>query len=261
MNKFDSRDEGRGDNTPFRLGLSVGRKTTPNRTSQAAEVVEALRSGKQPVFGVGTPHQFPNCPWCGTPIDPGQHIAVEQYPSGRGRTLIYCGDSLGQCEYSRRKAADEGLPLLVVDEEIYRRPPSMLIATVDKFAQMAWHGPVQTLFGRVNGFCPRHGFRSPELEDTNSHQEAGRFPATVTQPHALLRPPDLIIQDELHLISGPLGSLVGIYEGAVDRLATWKVDGHDIRPKVIASTATVRRAQAQVSALSTVKFACSLPQD
>jgi hypothetical protein len=70
-----------------------------------------------------------------------------------------------------------------------------------------------------------------------------------TQPHALLRPPDLIIQDELHLISGPLGSLVGIYEGAVDQLAIWDVDGKKVRPKVIASTATVRRAQAQMAAL------------
>ena len=137
----------------------------------------------------------------------------------------------------------------MVDEEIYRHPPSMLIATVDKFAQMAWQGPVQTLFGQVTGYCPRHGFRSPELEDTNSHQAAGKLPPVATQPHALLRPPDLIIQDELHLISGPLGSLVGIYEGAVDELATWDVNGKRVRPKVIASTATVRRAQAQVSAL------------
>jgi hypothetical protein len=234
---------------PFRLGLWVGRKTTPNRTAQSAEVVEALRSGRRPVFGVGSPHQFPNCPWCGTAINPGQHITVEQYPSGRARTLIYCGDPLGQCEYSRRNSPEEGLPLMVVDEEIYRRPPSMLIATVDKFAQMAWQGAVQTLFGQVTGWCPRHGFRSPELEDTNSHQAAGRFPAIATRPHSLLRPPDLIIQDELHLISGPLGSLVGIYEGAVDQLATWEVDGQKIRPKVIASTATVRRAQAQVAAL------------
>jgi len=242
-------DTTRWGEAPFRLGLWVGRKTTPNRTSQSAEVVEALRSGKRPVFGVGSPHQFQACPWCGAAIDPGQHITVEHYPGGRARTLIYCGDSLGQCEYSRRKSPDEGLPLLVVDEEIYRRPPSMLIATVDKFAQMAWQGPVQTLFGQVTGWCPRHGFRSPELEDTNSHQAAGRFPAVASRPHALLRPPDLIIQDELHLISGPLGSLVGIYEGAVDRLATWEVDGKKVRPKVIASTATVRRAQAQVSAL------------
>jgi hypothetical protein len=235
--------------TPFRLGLWVGRKTTPNRTEQSAEVVEALRSGRRPVFGVGSPHQFAACPWCGAVIDPGQHIMVEHYPSGRARTLIYCGDARGQCEYSRRQSPDEGLPLLVVDEEIYRRPPSMLIATVDKFAQMAWQGPVQALFGQVTGWCPRHGFRSPDLEDTNSHQAAGRFPAIATRPHALLRPPDLIIQDELHLISGPLGSLVGIYEGAVDQLATWEVDGKKVRPKVIASTATVRRAAAQVAAL------------
>jgi hypothetical protein len=244
-----SGEAARWGETPFRLGLWVGRKTTPNRTSQSAEVVEALRSGKRPVFGVGTPHQFPACPWCGAPIDPGQHITVEHYPAGRARTLIHCGDSLGRCEYLRRKSPDEGLPLLVVDEEIYRRPPAMLIATVDKFAQMAWQGPVQMLFGQVTGWCPRHGFRSPELEDTNSHQAAGRFPAVATRPHALLRPPDLIIQDELHLISGPLGSLVGIYEGAVDHLATWEVDGKKVRPKVIASTATVRRAAAQVSAL------------
>ena len=73
--------------TPFRLGLWVGRKTTPNRTAQSAEVVEKLRSGGRPVFGVGSPHQFSACPWCGTPIDPGQHITVEHYPSGRARTI------------------------------------------------------------------------------------------------------------------------------------------------------------------------------
>jgi hypothetical protein len=79
----------------------------------------------------------------------------------------------------------------------------MLIATVDKFAQMAWQGPVQTLFGQVTGWCPRHGFRSPELGGYELSSGGGRFPAIATRPHALLRPPDLIIQDELHLISGP----------------------------------------------------------
>ena len=111
------------------------------------------------------------------------------------------------------QSPDEGLPLWWWMKRS-TGCPSMMIATVDKFAQMAWQGQVQTLFGQVNGYCPRHGFRSPELEDTNSHQAAGDFPRSPPSPMHCLRPPDLIIQDELHLISGPLGSLVGIYEGA-----------------------------------------------
>ena len=99
--------------TPFRLGLWVGRKTTPNRTAQSAEVVEALRSGRRPVFGVGSPHQFSACPWCGAPIDPGQHITVEHYPAGRARTIIFCGDTLGRvrilaAQVAGRRAAAGG---------------------------------------------------------------------------------------------------------------------------------------------------------
>lgn len=234
---------------PFRIGLWVGRKTTPNTTAQSQQAVEAQRSTRPLPAGIGSPHQLLTCPWCGTPINAGRNILVEGYPSGRARTLVFCGDSLGRCEFTQRNSPDEGLPVVVVDEEIYRRPPSMLIATVDKFAQMAWTGEVQTLFGEIQGFCPRHGFRSPEIEDADSHQTAGSLPAVQTQSWPRLRPPDLIIQDELHLISGPLGSLVGIYECAIDHLATWEVNGRRIRPKVIASTATVRRARGQVNAL------------
>ncbi len=72
----------------------------------------------------------------------------------------------------------------------------------------------------------------------------GDLPAARTIQVPLLRPPDLIIQDELHLISGPLGTMVGLYEAAVDRLASWELDGVRVQPKVIALTATVRRAGA-----------------
>ena len=64
-----------------------------------------------------------------------------------------------------------------------------------------------------------------------------------------LPPPDLVIQDELHLISGPLGTMVGLYETALDELATVMIEGKRIRPKIVASTATVRRAENQIRAL------------
>ena len=97
----------------------------------------------------------------------------------------------------------------MVDEEIYRRLPTLLIATVDKFAQMPWNGKVQMLFGQVEGYCDRHGFRSPEIEDADAHPKKDKYPPAKTTPHPLLRPPDLIIQDELHLISRAAGDARG----------------------------------------------------
>ncbi|MEQ9485699.1 DISARM system helicase DrmA [Coleofasciculus sp. F4-SAH-05] len=226
---------------PIRIGLWVGQNSTPNYTSQSEEFTKQSRGQYQNHSG-GSPHQLTNCPWCGSKIEPGKHIHVEPVEKGRGRTLIRCGDPLGRCPFSK----GEGLPVLVVDEEIYRRLPALLIATVDKFAQMPWKGEVQMLFGQVNGYCQRHGFRSPDVDDKNRHNRTGNLPAAKTLPHPLLRPPDLIIQDELHLISGPLGTLVGLYETAIDQLSSWNVDGKRVRPKVVASTATIRQAQAQV---------------
>jgi len=244
-----------GDNrwgaTPFRLGLWVGNRTTPNTTEQSAE---KLRSDADSwrgstVGGTGSPAQLTNCPWCGKEIGPA-NIQIHAFNVGTGRTIIYCGDILGQCLFSAMKSPGEGLPAVVVDEEIYRLLPALLIATVDKFAQMPWNGSVGMLFGQVNGQCPRHGYQSPGLAvQCTSHPKTPHYPAMKVKPCSPLRPPDLIIQDELHLISGPLGTLVGLYETAVDYLSMWKVDGKSIRPKVIASTATVRRAADQMKAL------------
>lgn len=231
---------------PFRIGLWVGQKTTPNRTEQSEEFLKQKLGQYQPTSS-GSPHQLTNCPWCGSKIDPGkQHIKVESFAKGQARTLIYCGDALGRCLFTQKQSPTEGLPILVVDEEIYRRLPTLLIATVDKFAQMPWNGAVQMLFGQVEGYCQRHGFVSPEVEDSPSHPAKYGQPLAKTLPHNPLRPPDLIIQDELHLISGPLGTLVGLYETAVDKLCSWTVDGKTVRPKVIASTATIRQAREQI---------------
>ena len=236
--------------TPFRIGLWVGRRTTPNKTDDAMEAVKQLRGNHYGMAGVGTPYQLTTCPWCGSAIEPGKHLDCKPFPNEAARTLTYCGDKFGQCLFSRRQAQDEGLPVIVVDEEIYRRLPSLLIATVDKFAQMPWKGEVQMLFGMVNGYCERHGFRSPEIEDSQSHPKTRNgLPSAKSVEHTPLRPPDLIIQDELHLISGPLGTLVGLYETAIDRLCTWEVGGKKVRPKLVASTATIRSADVQVNKL------------
>lgn len=233
---------------PFRVGLWVGQRTTPNTIDEAHEAILKAH-GAGAGRGTGSPLQLTNCPWCGCDIKSGQDVSVETYGRGRARVFTFCGDQLGRCDFSRARSPDEGIPVLTVDEEIYRRLPALLIATVDKFAQMPWNGKTQMLFGQVDGYCPRHGFTSPCMEDASLHPARNGMTAVRRVDHGPLRPPDLIIQDELHLISGPLGSLVGLYETAVDQLCTWTVDGRTVRPKLIASTATIRQAREQMRSL------------
>src|SRR5262245_36562982 len=244
--KIRREDTEKWRDNPFRLGLWVGGVTTPNKTEHSREAIEKIRGNQAYQIINGTPHQLTNCPWCGYAIDPKSDIFIDGFPQGSARTIIYCGDPMGDCPFTNAQSEGEGLPVMVVDEEIYRRLPSLLIATVDKFAQMPWNGATQMLFGQVNGYCDRHGFVSPEIDDKSSHNAAGKYAKAKTTPRTALRPPDLIIQDELHLISGPLGSLVGLYETAVDSLCSWEVDGKTVRPKVVASTATIRQARDQM---------------
>jgi len=232
---------------PFSLGLWVGNRVTPGRTEDAHQAIEALRNGDRNRAGIASPAQLTSCPWCGSEISAGRDIEVDRI---LGRTLIHCGDKLGTCEFSRAGSnglAHPGLPVKVVDEEIYHRPPTMMIATVDKFAMMAWRPEVRTLFGRVDEECERHGLLWPGHDCGTGHRARGAHPAAKVKPvRAALRPPDLVIQDEFHLISGPLGTMVGLYESAVDELGTWPLGDAKVRPKVVASTATVRRAEDQV---------------
>ncbi len=226
--------------TPFTIGLWVGQKVTPNTTEESLLAIKKERDNRR---SGSTPAQLTNCPWCGSEIFPGRDIFVIKE---LGKTIIYCGDKYNQCEFGSGKSGNLGLPVVVVDEEIYRRPPSMLIATVDKFAMMAWRGQIKTLFGRVSNECDRHGLLWQDAECKGVHQRKGSFPATNIKSISPIRPPDLIIQDEFHLISGPLGTMVGLYETAIDELSSWTLDDKTVRPKVIASTATVRKAVEQV---------------
>lgn len=231
----------------FTIGLWVGNKVTPGTTEDSHRAIEDIRNPGKYHAGVASPAQLTSCPWCGSDIAPGRDIEVDK---NHGRTLVYCGDKKGRCEFSRGKSSKSphpGIPVLTVDEEIYHRPPTMMIATVDKFAMMAWRGQVRTLFGRVSQECERHGLMWPGCECNTGHRAAKGLPAAVVKPVSPIRPPDLIIQDEFHLISGPLGTMVGLYESSVDELCGWTLDGKTVKPKIVASTATVRKAKEQVN--------------
>lgn len=231
---------------PFTLGLWVGNKVTPGTTEQSHQAIEAIRDKDRSRSGIASPAQLTNCPWCGSEIQPGRDIHVDKIA---GRTAIYCGDKLSQCEFTKARSSNNahpGLPVKVVDEEIYHRPPTMMIATVDKFAMMAWRVEVRTLFGNVREECERHGFLWPGHDCGGGHRARKTYSAARVKPVRAVRPPDLIIQDEFHLISGPLGTMVGLYETAVDDLCSWRFGQVKVRPKIVASTATVRRASDQV---------------
>jgi hypothetical protein len=243
---LDKGDDSLGQE-PFTIGLWVGNKVTPGTTEDSHRSIEARRNPGQNTAGLASPAQLTSCPWCGSEIAPGRDIEVDKDAL---RTVIYCGDKKGQCEFSKGKSSKRthpGIPVLVVDEEIYHRPPTMMISTVDKFAMMAWRGGVRTLFGRADKECPRHGVVLPDSDCRGTHQAKRNMPAVKVKSISPIRPPDLIIQDEFHLISGPLGTMVGLYETAVDELSSWKCDESIIRPKIIASTATVRKAREQVN--------------
>ncbi len=225
----------------FTIGLWVGQSVTPNTYEDSKDALKRLK-GKQPVY-VRSPYQVLHCPWCGADIAPANYVADDELQ----RTLIKCWAS--ECPFGARNS-EFGLPALVVDREIYREPPSLLLATVDKFAQMAWNGRIRALFGRVDRRCPRHGYIGQGEDHPSKHHETRGLRAAVVQKlKAPLAPPDLIIQDELHLIAGPMGSLVGIYESVIDGMSTRRSEDGHIPPKIVASTATVRRAKTQIRAL------------
>jgi len=246
MEIIRTRDVAKWGAEPFTLGLWVGNKVTPGSTEQSHQAIEAIRDKDRNRAGIASPGQLTSCPWCGTEIQPGRDIEVDKTT---GRTAIYCGDKLSQCAFSKAKSSSNvhpGLPVKLVDEEIYHRPPTMMIATVDKFAMMAWRAEVRTLFGNVREECERHGLLWPGHDCGGGHRARKPHPAAKVKAVRGVRPPDLIIQDEFHLISGPLGTMVGLYETAVDDLCSWKIGKTKVRPKVVASTATVRRASDQV---------------
>ena len=231
---------------PFEIGLWVGSGATPNLLGGKGNKKEhtalfkleqfKARSGK-----AQSPVPLEVCPWCGTPFKPS---SFNLYPNQENPIDLRISCTSSACEFS----GNNRLPVVAVDEPIYRRLPCFLIATVDKFAAMPWTGEVSKFFGRVRS-ATGDGRRIEDGFFSQTDVPDGKVPPGAPLPGGGLPPPDLVIQDELHLISGPLGTMVGLYETALEEVCCRTVDGKVIRPKIVASTATVRRSQAQIQAL------------
>lgn len=232
---------------PFEIGLWVGQSGTPNKLGRRGDGDDNSARSRVLAWtgGDNKPIPIDTCPWCGTQL--GKASLHDDRPAvARGVfRLLPDADNPSELRVSCRNrqcrfSGDNTLPLVAVDEMLYQRLPAFVIATVDKFAALPWVGPTGKLFGHVSHSLGGKGFVGPG--DPPSMQAGQPLPTG-------LEPPDLIIQDELHLISGPLGSMSGLYEAVIDELCTRERDGQRIRPKVVASTATVRRATQQMRAL------------
>jgi hypothetical protein len=226
--------KGRYGTWPFEIGLWVGKAATPNvlghkgeKTSDSAR--RKLRAYQKDSDSNPAPIPLENCPWCGTRFSKRSFQLLPD--EDRPRDLrITCASA--QCEFVRERP----LPIVAVDEPLYRRLPAFLIATVDKFASLPWVAESGVLLGGADR-ADAHGFYGPA------------DPTRGQRLSAPLAPPDLVIQDELHLISGPLGTMAGLYETAIEALCTRSVGDRVVRPKIVASTATARRASSQIQAL------------
>lgn len=196
-------DDERLDGMPdFSIGLWLGNTTTPGTFKQAEKQMREVRQQSRP----DNPFQLLKCPWCGHAIMPKRKTAKDRQYGVKASAYgfeFFCPDDA--CPFSGT------LPVQVVDEAIYAAPPTMLVATVDKLARLAWISDGARMFG-IDSACDA---------------------------------PSLVVQDELHLLSGPLGTIVGVYEAAVGALLRW----NGTAPKIVASTATTRASAEQVRGL------------
>lgn len=204
---------------PISIGLYVGSASTPNTEKEAVKALDQLNNQTSEE----NPFIVLKCPWCGAEMgiikDDTSSDVSGYHTEGSGknaRFFMRCDNPA--CDFSEPAK----LPLYVIDETIYNTAPTLILGTVDKFAMLPYRPAAQNIFGLHNG-----------------------------KRYALA--PDLIIQDELHLISGPLGSMVGMYETLISELSTTKIGDSEYMPKIIASTATISRAKEQCNAL----YACN----
>ncbi|HTF21596.1 MAG TPA: helicase-related protein [Chryseolinea sp.] len=218
------------------IGLFVGGDSTPNRWGDEGGMQEELSKiagailREEPVL-TRLPHT--ECPWCGGRLFVDSDLSnvhpnpLEDSYGIKSKLLISC--NVRGCAFYEPHLVNEDntIPIRLFDDDIYKFPPTLLFGTVDKFAALA--NKVSTVVGNRD-------------EDSRRLFGSGVNYSTL--------PPELIIQDELHLLSGPLGSAVGLFERAIDHLCSYEiVAGVVVKPKVITSTATTRNTDSQIFAL------------
>ncbi|MFH1005125.1 MAG: helicase-related protein, partial [Bacteroidota bacterium] len=202
------------------IGMWVGSSTTPNTYGEAKAIchdiddeLAKLNQDKSGNFEKVNSFPVTSCPWCGCNMI-SKFPATSKYISGYTGTFnkqTGTGTFVIKCINQKCHFIIE-LPIYFVDDAVYEKQPTLLFATVDKFAML-------------------------------SHREEGNLLFNSLSAEKL--PPDLIIQDELHLLSGPLGSITGLFESIVEMLCTKEKR----KPKIIASTATTRNTKHQIEML------------
>lgn len=239
------RDEAALGSWPFEIGLWVGSSSTPNvlgRQGDTRDYTAYARwnAWKQNADQESSPIPIDNCPWCNQKLE---SSAYHWAPTPAAPTHLALVCTNVNCAFG----GQHPLPILAIDETIFRRLPCFVIGTADKIASLPWRAQVGKLFGHVRGLrrAPNETPRGKESSFVG-HGETDLRPTETGE----LAGPDLIIQDELHLMSGPLGTMAGLYEVAVEALCERTLaDGTVVVPKVVASTATIRRATQQVRGL------------
>ncbi|KOP81465.1 DNA helicase [Bacillus sp. FJAT-21945] len=221
-------------NSEFSIGFWVGGQVTTNKFNDLKE------SNYQSVSKVLAEYkklekQVIECPCCGTKEPVYKFLPNRETSTEKIGLRIYCRNT--NCYYS-----EHHIPVYLIDEEIYRRTPSVIISTVDKFARLPWDEKTGTLFGKINRYCEKCGYIAQGEEHASFHRNPNARVLDVKPFY----PPELIIQDELHLITGPLGTIYGAYETAIEKLCTVNINGDSIKPKYVAATATIKNADEQV---------------
>lgn len=221
------------------IGFWVGGNVTPNKFSDYSDTDHF----KKKEFLRKLTKQIIKCPYCGKKI-----IGDEYVVNKKGQSVkIYCADPYCMFFKSSRKP----IPVYLVDEEIYAKCPTVIISTVDKFARLPWTEKAGLLFGKTDRYCSRCGHIAIGAKHPNRHNAdaaAGLDKAVITGCKPFY-PPELIIQDELHLITGPLGTIYGGYETVVEEMCCIERNGRKIHPKYVASTATIKNAGEQIKFL------------